>query len=68
MSKAVLTLKIWDDRRKPDDLSGEDDLQISTMDEGQFRVGFTHGDAIVISSQQAREISRFLASNTKAED
>jgi len=69
MSKATLTLKIWDDRRKPADVdASESDLQISTGAEGQFRFIPTGGDSVVINSEQARAISRFLASNAKAED
>lgn len=63
MSKAVLTLKIWDDRRKPDDVSAsESDLQISTMAEGQFQV-IAGSDVVVINSEQALVLSDFLADN-----
>lgn len=68
MSKSVLTLKIWDDRNKrTDQVATEPDMQISTAVEGQFQ--FVAGsDVVVVNSDQARAISRFLASNAKAED
>lgn len=69
MSKATLTLKLWDDRRKPGDVANsEPDLQISTMPEGQFRFAGM-SDPVVISSQQANALADFLASNANtAED
>lgn len=63
MSKAVLTLKIWDDRRKPSDVdASESDLQVSTMAEGQFQV-IAGSDVVVINSEQALVLSDFLADN-----
>lgn len=68
MSNSVLTLKLWDDRRKPTDPIGDEpDMQISTAVEGQFQF-IAGSDVVVVNSDQARAISRFLASNAKAED
>jgi protein involved in polysaccharide export with SLBB domain len=68
MSKSVLTLKIWDDRIKVADVTAsEASMQISTGVEGQFQF-IAGSDVVVVNSDQARAISRFLASNAKAED
>lgn len=68
MSKSVLTLKIWDARNKrTDQVATEPDMQISTAVEGQFQF-IAGSDVVVVNSDQARAISRFLASNAKAED
>lgn len=68
MSKSVLTLKIWDDRMKPAEVgAAEPSLQVSTGVEGQFQL-IAGSEVVVINSDQARSLSRFLASNAKAED
>ena len=68
MSKAVTTLSLWDDRRKPVDISNsEADLKVSTMAEGQYRFTPAGGDSIVINESQARWLAQFLTASRQEE-
>lgn len=67
MSKATLMLRLWDDDTVPPFQHDEPDLVIATGDEGRFVVS-TKERGVTISSEQARSLSRFLASNAKADE
>lgn len=67
MSKAILTLRLWDDEANHVPGS-EPDLIVSTGEEGQFTVAGAVGPEVTLSSAQALSLSRFFAENAKAED